>query len=1028
MATSLPVSIVFNASSTKLLAAISSAKSALGSFLETAKKGGNSGASALGGVTTSAKSATSSIAGVTAAFVSLGAVVGGVGLTIQKAFSMNSQREDAQLATRVILQGLYDIRDARGKLLEGDEKRSAAARIAMEQEQKLAQMAAKSSLSLAELRDNFQLGLSSGATSGLDADQIRELTFAFSQAGKTLGLASDQFKSEINAIFSGDITPDAELARTLQISKEDVTKWKASGAETFYNELTSRAKVFAEAGADAAKTWSGALSNIGDTVSKFMTDASASAFQDIRQALLRSVDGVLDENGEVSAQFQGLASAAEAAFDGVGTVVVDIIDGVIEISRELSAFISENSDGFSTLAATASVIYESIKSIFASMGDVLGMVLNINGGMEDFTSAAEAVATTVAFIEDGFKLLGIGIRALGGYVLDYLSTPIKAVLGGLRDFISLIPGVGKSLASALDSFVRRIPANGLGLKTDALAALDALKKAGPPAERVKKAIAQAKLDRETKAALVGGGSAKGAGGDKTTAKSRDPGNAAGDAAGAARKVVEKEANALKRATERYREAELAAARALADSEREKTESALEQRLAEGLVSQRQYLDERYLLEKGALDREIALLTSKKSEIEAISSDKGKPASERKEAAAESLKLDAELAALNAKGFQLRTKLNIDEVALTKRLADLDAELRVSLLTLDGKTLEAGLEELRKTTAEALANPDVAFDVERQALIRLEAEKKANKLIFDDYSAQSGDALSRLQVQEQFLQLARSAGNLDIVQFEEQLTAARRENLAVLLQQVEAAEALASASGNPAQLAAAQQLRLQYEQTASAATDLADDLTRTFSEDLAQGIRAAVQGTQSWGDVLLNSVLSVLNKIADSYAEDLSNSLTNALKESGLTDLLRKGLSSLGGGAGGLMSTVSSFFGGFFADGGRIYGQGTPTSDSVPILASRDEFMVRAWAAKRLGYDALRYINATGQLPQALATGGVVGRAQPPQVSVSTPSVNNNINANLFLDSETAASATFGTRTAESRIIEVVLANKRRLGL
>ena len=1025
MATSLPVSIVFNASSTKLLAAISSAKAALGSFLEMAKKGGNSGASALGGVTTSAKSATSSIAGVTAAFVSLGAVVGGVGLTIQKAFSMNSQREDAQLATRVILQGLYDIRDAQGQLLTGDAKRAAAAELAMEQEQKLALMAVKSSLSLAELRDNMRLGLSVGATSGLDVDQIRNVTFALSQAGKTLGLASDQFRSELNAIFSGDITTDAELARTLQISKEDVTRWKASGAETFYSELIARAKTFAEAGEDAAQTWTGALSNIGDTVSKFMTDASASAFQDIRQALLRSVDGVLDENGEVSAQFQGLASAAEAAFNGVGTVVVDIIDGLIEISRELSAFISDNSDGFSTLAATASVIYESIKSIFASMGDVLGMVLNINGGMEDFTSTAEAVATTVAFIEDGFKLLGIGIRALGGYVLDYLSAPLKTVLGGLRDFVSLIPGVGKSLANAIDSFVRRIPANGMGLKADASAALEELKKAGPPAERVKKAIVQAKLDRETKAALAGSGASTGSG--KTTARAASPKPPGADA-GKARKVVEKEANALKKATERYREAELAAARALADSEREKAESALEQRLAEGLVSQRQYLDERYLLEKGALDREIALLTSKKSEIEAISNDKTKPASERKEAAAEALKLDADLAALNAKGFQLRTKLNIDEVALTKRLADFDAELRVSLLTLDGKTLEAGLEELRKATAEALANPDVAFDAERQALIRLEAEKKANALIFEDYSSKSGDALSRLQVQEQFLQLARSAGNLDIVQFEEQLTAARRENLAVLLQQVEAAEALAVASGNPAQVAAAQQLRLQYEQTAAAATDLADDLTRTFSEDLAQGIRAAIQGTQSWGDVLLNSVLSVLNKIADSYAEDLSNSLTNALKDSGLTDLLRKGLSSLGGGAGGLMSTIGSFFGGFFADGGRIYGQGTPTSDSVPIMASRDEFMVRAWAAKRLGYDALRYINATGQLPQALATGGVVGRAQAPQVSVSAPSVNNQINANLFLDADTAASATLGTRTAESRIIEVVLANKRRLGL
>lgn len=1025
MAAAIPVSIVFNASSQKLLAAIAAARSSLGSFLDLTKRGGASGADAMKGITTSAQGAAGAVRGVTAAFVAVGAAVAGIGLAAQKAFSLNSQREDAQLATRVILTGLYEIRDAQGQLLQGDAKRAAAAELALVQEQKLAQMAVKSSLSLAELRENMRLGLSVGATSGLDVDQIREVTFALSQAGKTLGLASDQFRSEINAIFSGDINVDAELARTLQISREDVTKWKASGAETFYNELISRAKTFADAGEEAAQTWTGALSNIGDTVDKFLTDASASAFQNIRKALLQSVDGVLDDNGEVSQQFEGLASAAEAAFNGVGTVVVDIIEGLVELAQDLSAFISENSDGFSTMAATASVIYESIKGIFSSLGDILGMVFSVNSGMDGFTSKAEAVAIAVGFIEDGFKLLGIGIRFLGGLVLDAFGGPLKTVLNGLREFVSLIPGVGKSLASAIDSFVRRIPDDGFGLKADAAAALEDLKKAGPPAERIRKAIAEAKLDRETKAALAG----TTATGGKTTATAAPPKPAAAAGAGKARQAVEREARALEKATQRYREAELAAERAVADSQREIAESKLEARLAAGLVSQRQYFDERYLLEKGALDREIRLLEDKKAELDALAGDKAKPESQRVQASAEAKKLEGDLAGLNAKGFQLKTKLDIDEIDLKKRLEDLDAEVRISLLTLDGKTLEAGLEELKQATAKALANPDIRFDTERQARIRLESEKKANALIFEDYQAKSSDALAKLQVEEQFLQLARAAGNLDIVQFEEQLTAARRENLAVLLKQVEAAEALARASGNPQQVAVARQLRLEYEQTAAAATDLADDLTRTFSEEVAQGIREAAQGTREWGDVLLGAVLSVLNKIADSYAEDFSNSLTKALKDSGFSDLLRKGLSGLGGGLGDLVSTIGGFFGGFFANGGRIYGQGTPTSDSVPIMASRDEFMVRAWAAKKLGYDALRYINATGQLPQALATGGIVGRAPAQQsVSVSAPSVTNQVSQILVHDAEEAARVQGSTREFRNAVLTIIRSNKRSLGI
>lgn len=51
-----------------------------------------------------------------------------------------------------------------------------------------------------------------------------------------------------------------------------------------------------------------------------------------------------------------------------------------------------------------------------------------------------------------------------------------------------------------------------------------------------------------------------------------------------------------------------------------------------------------------------------------------------------------------------------------------------------------------------------------------------------------------------------------------------------------------------------------------------------------------------------------------------------------------------------------------AEGGKVVGPGTPTSDSVPIRASRDEFMVRASAARAVGYDVLQHINNTGRLP------------------------------------------------------------------
>ncbi|WP_312308323.1 tape measure protein [Acinetobacter variabilis] len=75
----------------------------------------------------------------------------------------------------------------------------------------------------------------------------------------------------------------------------------------------------------------------------------------------------------------------------------------------------------------------------------------------------------------------------------------------------------------------------------------------------------------------------------------------------------------------------------------------------------------------------------------------------------------------------------------------------------------------------------------------------------------------------------------------------------------------------------------------------------------------------------------------------------------------------------------------FATGGKIRGAGTPTSDSIPILASDREYMVRAYAAEKLGTPTMDYINKYGELPQnthrvgmgavnAINSGGSGGKA------------------------------------------------------
>ncbi|EXD65314.1 hypothetical protein J478_3641 [Acinetobacter baumannii 58452] len=68
--------------------------------------------------------------------------------------------------------------------------------------------------------------------------------------------------------------------------------------------------------------------------------------------------------------------------------------------------------------------------------------------------------------------------------------------------------------------------------------------------------------------------------------------------------------------------------------------------------------------------------------------------------------------------------------------------------------------------------------------------------------------------------------------------------------------------------------------------------------------------------------------------------------------------------GALTQAVSAIAPKGFATGGQIRGPGTGTSDSIPIWASNEEFMIKESSAKKIGLDNLNYMNQTGELPKS----------------------------------------------------------------
>lgn len=145
-----------------------------------------------------------------------------------------------------------------------------------------------------------------------------------------------------------------------------------------------------------------------------------------------------------------------------------------------------------------------------------------------------------------------------------------------------------------------------------------------------------------------------------------------------------------------------------------------------------------------------------------------------------------------------------------------------------------------------------------------------------------------------------------------------------------------------------------------------DLTSGFFKDVTGAMINGTSATEAFSDALKRLASRLLDMLADKAIMDLINSLSS--------------LSTTGGGSIGLYAGGGSVTA---ASGGQIRGPGSGTSDSIPAMLSKGEFVVRASMAKKYGA-LLEGINAGRLRLPAFATGGAVGITRAAPVNVSTP--------------------------------------------
>ena len=953
---------------------------------------------------------------VMAQLAAAAAVAVSFGAALKKGFEINSETESATLGLKALVLAMYDVRDASGNLAKGPEELAIATGIAEEQMQKLRIAGLQTSATLKQLLGAYQQAVGAGASAGMSLDETLDLTVGITMAASALGLSMDQLNQEVRSLVSGDITSDSTVANAMQISGEQVKLWKEKG--TLVAELNTRLEAYKRLGPESAKTWTATLSNMGDAFDMFLGKTTKGAFDELKGGLQSAMAGVFDmDTGGVSDKFEGLASALSTMFSGVGTVLADILEGAIALAENLSGWFSENQERLYGWTTALSVIYDSLKSIVSTVIGVLGELFLVTAESFEFKKALDGVAIILALIQDGFTLMKIGIQAVGGFIIDKIGGPLRTVLNSLLNFVGQIPIIGSALADGIGAALRALPKDGKALTDSANASLASFKAGNTALAETQRRLADnGKTARDAAAAAAAAAEkAKKTGG---TATPKKPPPKKDD--GKAKKDSERAAKAYEDALKSYEDAKASADKKLSQVVHTAAVRDLETSLKERLITQ-----EKYLADKSALDLkenalDLAAARKREAALQKEISGETDPA-KRQKLEGDLLKLRADIAEIEDKGMAIPVALKLDLAAFKETVESLRIDIKADILDANGLPYEAALKRLAKKTEDLLKDDRVRGDAGLTADVTRAAEQQKDKLALEESKRLMDDKASYFSLAQQRIARDVEMGRITQTDAEKAVQAERQKTIASIEAYIVVLARLAAAYPDNKDFA----LNLaQAREQLAAVGDEANKTGVALYQAFASGITGALKEMLTTAKSATDVIKGLFFKLFDAIAAKALEKLTAQL------------FAGLAGGGGGAMGGVGTFIGGAakflgFADGGHVRGAGTGTSDSIPAWLSNGEFVLKASTVRKFGTGFLNALNA-GYMPRAMprfADGGAVGLAGAgggggaPQVTVQ-----NNNQANLYLDPAQLASKLGREPQFGRDIIRIVMENKGKLGL
>ena len=1008
-------------------------------------------ANPFGAVQSGAAASSQSIGMMVAKYATAAAAITAIAAAFKSGLSINAEIESSVLGIKALVASLTTVKDASGAVVTDlGERIAISGSIAEEEVTKLRIAGLQTAATFQQLLSAFQQGIGAGASGGLSLAETRELTIGITQAAAALGMPMHLLNEEVRSLLSGNITVNTTVAKALGITNEQVKGWRQAG--TMAEELNKRLEVFRALGPESGKTWTATLSNVSDAFALLLGEMSKGSFDKLKDSMNQALSEVFSiKNVGIADAFKGLEGAGAMAFDGIGTALNDALVGGVDAARELSAWFVKHEDEVLATSNAFGQVYENVKGVLASIISSIAALAGFGVEAGAVKTAFGIIALVVAMIQDGFQLWKGVIADVGGYILDKVGGPLRTVLGGLRDFLAQIPGIGTGLAAAVDGLVRAIPASGAGLHAVAAgiqADFDAgrtavartnLELSRTPAQLKAIAAAQAAVTASMKPAKKGGSS---------DAKEPPPD------ADKAKKAADAYATALRA----YAAAESEAQKKISQSLKAVAEADLEKSLQARLVSQEGYLRKKAALEQKALAEEIATARQQAALLASDAAAESDPA-KKKKLEANLVKVRAEITAFENKGLVINTKLAIDLEAFRREVESLSIDIRANILDMEGNPLGGSLAKLQKETADLRKDPRVRGKPDMEAAVNRQAQLKELRLQFDEQKRLSDNRVAFMSLAEEQIALKVQTGQMTALEGERAVRQARLDAADAILAQVKALEALAAANPGSNEMAlSAQRARLEFDKLKTTMDSLATEFNRGAADAVGSAIESWTSGALRFGDALKKVFADVFGNVAKRFLKEFTDNLFKTMEGkdgqgiggalaglfdknggigkmfSGLIDSLGSMFSSLmgslggagGSGGGGWGSLISSIGGALGFDEGGFTGHGGKYQAAG--IVHKGEYVFTKSEVQRAGlpffYGLKNQIKGGRRMP-GYAEGGFVGGGMAGVAAAMPAPVfsNHNYNQNsMYLDPDDAARHIGRSPVMGREIVKVVFEN------